>query len=85
MEQIKEIIPLTGEEVHDSKEAVPLLSELEISGSNILGDKAYGTAEIRDHVTDKNATYTIPPKVNAIDPWDLDWCLYKERHLGAVS
>lgn len=58
-----------------------LLSKLEIDGSNILGDKAYGTAEIRGYISDKNATYTIPPKVNTVNPWDVDWYLYKERHL----
>ena len=34
---------LTGGQVHDSKAAVDVLSEIDISGSNILGDKAYGT------------------------------------------
>jgi len=27
---------------HDSKHAIPLLSQIDIEGSNILGDKAYG-------------------------------------------
>ena len=34
---------LTGGQVHDSKAAVDVLSEIDISGSNILGDKVYGT------------------------------------------
>lgn len=34
---------LTGGQVHDSKAAVDVLSGINISGSNILGDKAYGT------------------------------------------
>lgn len=33
---------LTGGQVHDSK-ATDVLSEIDISDSNILGDKAYGT------------------------------------------
>ena len=33
---------LTGGQVHDSK-ATYVLSEIDISDSNILGDKAYGT------------------------------------------
>jgi len=57
------------------------LSELDISGANILGDKAYGTDEIRNYVTDKDAAYTIPPKSNTKKPWLCDWHLYKERHL----
>lgn len=53
---------LTGGQVHDSKAAIPVLSTLEISGSNILGDKAYGTAAIRKYITEQNFKYTIPPE-----------------------
>lgn len=53
---------LTGGQVHDSKAAVDLLSGVQISGSNILGDKAYGAKRIRDYITEQNAVFTIPPK-----------------------
>ena len=53
---------LTGGQVHDSKAAVDVLSEIDISGSNILGDKAYGTEKIRTYITEQNAKYTIPPR-----------------------
>lgn len=72
---------LTGGQVFDAKETVSLLSELDISGSNILGDKAYGSENIRNYITEKDANYTIPPKSNAVNPWHCDWYLYKERHL----
>ena len=36
---------------HDSKYAVPLLNQIDIKGSNILGDKAYGAKAIRDYVS----------------------------------
>jgi len=72
---------LTGGQVHDSKTAIKTLSELEIAGSNILGDKAYGTAEIKKYITEHNAEYTIPPRENNPDPWFCDFWLYKERHL----
>lgn len=72
---------LTGGQVHDSKAAVDVLSEIDISGSNILGDKAYGTEKIRTYITEQNAKYTIPPKENNTDPWYCDYWLYKERHL----
>ena len=72
---------LTGGQVHDSKAAVDVLSEIDISGSNILGDKAYGTEEIRTYITEQNAKYTIPPRENISDPWYCDYWLYKERHL----
>ena len=35
---------------HDSKHAIPLLSQIDIEGSNILGDKAYGAKAIRDYI-----------------------------------
>ena len=44
---------------HDSVHAIPLLKKLEIAGSNILGDKAYGAKIIRDYISSQNATYTI--------------------------
>ena len=72
---------LTGGQVHDAKAAVELLSGVEIAGSNILGGKAYGAAEIRDYITRQNTTYTIPPKENTVEPWFCDFVLYKERYL----
>lgn len=72
---------LSGGQVHDSKVAVELLSGVNITGSNILGDKAYGTAAIRNYITEQNAQQTIPPKENNPNPWHCDFWLYKERHL----
>lgn len=72
---------LSGGQVHDSKIAIDVLSEIEISGSNILGDKAYGTGKIRTYITEHSADYTIPPRDNNPDPWFCDFGLYKERHL----
>ena len=72
---------LTGGQVHDSKAAVDVLSGINISGSNILGDKAYGTEKIRTYIAEQNAKYTIPPRKNNTDPWYCDYWLYKERHL----
>ena len=66
---------------HDSRHAVPLLSQIDIEGSNILGDKAYGAKTIRDYIDSQNAVYTIPPKSDVNDPWFVDWHTYKERHL----
>lgn len=61
--------------------AVPLLESTTIAGCNVLGDRAYGTNEIRSYITQHNANYVIPPKQNAKVPWYVDWCLYKERLL----
>ena len=72
---------LSGGQVHDSKIAVDVLSGIDISGSNILGDKAYGTEKIRAYITEHNAKYTILSKENNPDPWFCDFWIYKERHL----
>ena len=66
---------------HDSKHAVPLLSQVNIEGSNVLGDKAYGAKAIRDYIESQQASYTIHPKNDNADPWPVDWYTYKERHL----
>ena len=66
---------------HDSVYAVPLLRQIDLAGSNILGDKAYGAKVIRDYIDSQSATYTIPPQNNVRDPWPVDWYTYKERHL----
>ena len=66
---------------HDSVHAIDLLSAIDFKGSNVLGDKAYGTEKIRNYITQHEATYVIPPKSNNPNPWVCDWWLYKERHL----
>ena len=66
---------------HDSVHAVSLLGQVDIEGSNILGDKAYGAQTIRDYIVSQEASYTIPPKSDVKDPWAVDWHTYKERHL----
>lgn len=67
--------------MHDSTLAVDVLSNIDIKGSNILGDKAYDTKEIKEYIDLQEASYTIPPKSNAQNPWYCDWWVYKERHL----
>lgn len=70
----------TSGNVHDSKVAIPVMEQIDITGSIMMGDKAYGTKEIRDYITDREATYAIPPKANNPEPWECDWWQYKERH-----
>lgn len=66
---------------HDSTHAVPLLGQVNIAGSNILGDKAYGAKAILEYIDAQGATYTIPPRSDVNVPWPVDWHTYKERHL----
>ena len=66
---------------HDSVHAVELLKKVEIGGSNVLADRAYGAKMIRAYILERGASYVIPPQSNVSEPWQVDWCLYKERHL----
>lgn len=72
---------LSAGNVNDSTVAVEVLSHVDISQSNVLGDKAYGSNEILDYIQHQDGEYTIPPKTNTVNPWRCDWALYKERHL----
>ena len=56
---------LSGGQVHDSKMAIPLLQKVDIAHSNILADRAYGSAEIRSYIESRHAKYVIPPMKNA--------------------
>ena len=66
---------------HDSVHATELLGKVEISGSNVLADRAYGAQVIRTYILEHEASYVIPPQSNISEPWPVDWHLYKERHL----
>lgn len=72
---------LSAGNINDSTLAIDVLSHVELSGSNVLWDKTYGTVAIRDYITSKKTTYTIPPKANTRNPWKCDFHVYKERHL----
>ena len=74
-------IKLSAGNIHDSKMAIEVLSEVELSGSVVLADKAYGTNAIIDYIEEQGATHNIPSKSNSKSPRDCDWWLYKERHL----
>ena len=56
---------LTGGQVHDSVMLKPALSQLNITESMILADKAYGSVENRQYM----------------NPWGWDYHHYKELHL----
>lgn len=53
----------------------------DLKGCNILGNKAYGTKEIREYPQGRSANYTIPPKVNTKKPWSFDKETYKRRNV----
>lgn len=74
-------IMLSGGQTHDSRVAIPLLETISIQGSRVLADRAYGSKTIRDYIRNNGAEYVIPAKQNSRNPWEIDWHVYKERHL----
>lgn len=75
------VLLLTGGQVHDSVMMQSALNELDIKGSTVLADKAYGSWENREYIANRDADFCIPPKSNAVDPWYCDYVHYKERHV----
>lgn len=72
---------LTGGEVHDSKAAPDLIKNLPDS-DYVIADKGYDSELIREIIRNKKAIPVIPRKRNSkIGNADMDWCLYKYRHL----
>ncbi len=67
---------------YDSTHAIQLMERIKIRGSRILADRAYGAAAIRTYISEHGASSVIPPKSNTLNPWPVDWYLYKERHLA---
>ena len=72
---------ITGGEVHDSKAANDLI-ELLPKGDFIVADKGYDSEAIRGKIRERDSTPVIPRKQNSLlGNADIDWCLYKYRHL----
>ena len=72
---------VTGGEVHDCKEAPELVAALP-KGDYIIADKGYDSDPLRIQIKDKGAVPVIPRKKNStVGNDDMDWCLYKYRHL----
>ena len=55
---------LSGGQIHDSKIALSLLETIDIHGSRIMADRAYGCEEIRQYIIQYHATCVIPLKRN---------------------
>lgn len=72
---------LTGGEVHDSKMAPELISKLP-RGDYTIADKGYDSEEVRILICQKSSIPVIPRKKNSkVGNADIDWGLYKYRHL----
>jgi transposase len=72
---------LTGGEVHDCKAALEFIEKLPASEYTIA-DKGYDSEELRQFIRNKSSIPVIPRKNNStIGNDDMDWGLYKYRHL----
>lgn len=72
---------LSGGQVHDVVIALDLIGNVNVENSVVMADKAYVSTAFRTKIEESGATYCIPYKENATEPWEVDWWQYKERHL----
>lgn len=72
---------LTGGEVHDCKAASALIDKLPAS-EHTIADKGYDSEDVREQIRNKSSHPVIPRKKNSkTGNSDIDWGLYKYRHL----
>jgi len=72
---------ITGGEVNDSVMTEALLEKLP-KADYIIADKGYDSEAIREQIKQTGAIPMIPRrKNNKLGNQDMDWCLYKYRHL----
>jgi transposase len=72
---------ITGGEVHDCKIASEFIEKLPVS-DYVIADKGYDSEEVRETVRKKSSIPMIPRKNNSKKGnSDMDWSLYKYRHL----
>ena len=72
---------ITGGEVHDCKIAPEFIERIPFAEFTVA-DKGYDSEKVRNQIQQKNSVPVIPRKRNStIGNDDMDWCLYKYRHL----
>lgn len=81
--EIRTCFILTGRQVADCVQAVPLLQKLHFQA--LLADKGYDTDAILTYVESVGAKAIIPPKSNRIVQREYDLHFYKERYSHRVQ
>ena len=72
---------ITGGEVHDATAAPTLLEKLP-KAESVVADKGYDSQKIRDKIAEKGSLPVIPRRKGSRQGnKDMDWGLYKYRHL----
>lgn len=70
---------ITGGGVHDIKSAPMLIARNKMTG--LIGDKAYGSADVHSHLSKHRCKCCIPAKSNAKAKISHDQNTYKKRHM----
>jgi len=70
---------LTPGQASEIKQAPELIKD--IKGAHILADKAFESDEFISQIIAQDCVPVIPPRSNRKDPREVDYYLYKERHL----
>lgn len=73
-------ILLTGGEAHDCPLAERLIDRVE-PADDLLADKAYDSADLRDELEERGTTPVIPSRCTRKQPFGFNKCLYKLRWL----
>lgn len=72
---------VTGGQINDCSVAPDLISKLP-KGGHVIADKGYDSNQIRDLILETESIPVIPRRKNSSQSNDdIDWCLYKYRHL----
>ena len=64
--------------MNDGPIAIDLLEQVELQNVNVVADRAYGSNATRAYIAEQGGQYTIPPKINVREKWEVDWWLYSE-------
>jgi len=72
-------IIITSGETADCKQAIDLIKGIDAQA--LLADKTYDTNEILAYAESADMEIVIPSKKNRLNQRDIDYSLYKHRHL----
>lgn len=72
-------ITITAGQKNDITQADTLLHN--VFNAYVIADKGYSSKVLRSKIIAQHCQPVIPPKSNALQPWEYDTHIYKERHV----
>lgn len=72
-------IIITAGQRNDITQANALLQD--VFDSYIIADKGYAFDIVRSQIIEQRCKSVMPPRSNAVNPWEYDKHIYKERHV----